>query len=170
MKLLMLMIFLVHVASTQCAALPPDGDLIVRICRQTPFYDLCISSLKSKPQSSGADVTGLALIMVDELKTKATETLNHVNGLLHGNPRLKRPLRSCADKYRAVIGGDIPEAVEALQKGNPKFAEQGANDAADEAGSCEDGFSGSGGSPLTEKNKAVHDVAAVAAAIVRNLL
>ncbi|KAE8076647.1 hypothetical protein FH972_015283 [Carpinus fangiana] len=169
MKLLMLMIFLAHVASTQCAALPPD-DLIVRICRQTPLHDLCISSLKSKPQSSGADVTGLALIMVDELKTKATETQNHINGLLHGNPRLKRPLRSCADKYRAVIEDDIPEAVEALQKGNPKFAEQGANDAAGEAGSCEDGFSGSGGSPLTEKNKAVRDIAAVAAAIVRNLL
>lgn len=165
----MLIIFLAHVASTQCAALPPDGNLIVRICRQTPFYDLCISSLKSKPQSSGADVTELALIMVDVLKTKATETLNHINGLLHGNPKLKRPLRSCADNYRAVIEGDVLVAVEALQKGNPKFAEQSANDAANEAGSCEDGFSG-GGSPLTEKNKAVHDVAAVAAAIVRNLL
>jgi len=142
--------------------------LIEQTCRRTPFYDVCISSLKSKPRSSGADVTGLALTMVDVLKTKATETLNHIKALLHGSPKLKRSLRSCADSYKAIIEGDVPEAIEALKKGNPKFAEQGANDAADEATSCEGRFSGR--SPLTDMNKAVHDVAAVAAAIVRNLL
>ncbi|XP_062151836.1 cell wall / vacuolar inhibitor of fructosidase 1-like [Alnus glutinosa] len=165
MKLLMLIILLVHVAAT----LPTDGNnLIEQTCRRTPFYDVCISSLKSKPRSSGADVTGLALTMVDVLKTKATETLNHIKALLHGSPKLKRSLRSCADSYKAIIEGDVPEAIEALKKGNPKFAEQGANDAADEATSCEGRFSGR--SPLTDMNKAVHDVAAVAAAIVRNLL
>lgn len=166
-----MLLFLVHVTATQCAAaaLPMDGNLIVQTCKQTPFYDVCISSLKSNPRSSRTDVTGLALIMVDVLKTKATETLNHINGLRHGSPKLNRPLRSCADGYKAIIEGDVPEAIEALQKGNPKFAEQAANDAADVASSCEDGFSGRR-SPLTDMNKVVHEVAAVAAAIVRNLL
>ncbi|KOM49135.1 hypothetical protein LR48_Vigan07g283900 [Vigna angularis] len=51
---------------------------------------------------------------------------------------------------------------------NPKFAEDGANDAANEATFCESDFSGN--SPLTKQNNAMHDVTAITAAIVRLLL
>ncbi|KAK9939822.1 hypothetical protein M0R45_016506 [Rubus argutus] len=59
-------------------------------------------------------------------------------------------------------------ANQAITTGNPKFAEQAMNEAANEANSCEDEFSR--GSPLTYENKAVADVAGVASAIVRILL
>ncbi|BAT97698.1 hypothetical protein VIGAN_09121900 [Vigna angularis var. angularis] len=51
---------------------------------------------------------------------------------------------------------------------NPKFAEDGANDAANEATFCESDFSGN--SPLTKQNNAMHDVTAITAAIARLLL
>jgi pectinesterase inhibitor-like protein len=77
-------------------------------------------------------------------------------------------LRFCASCYDAILTADIPEAIEALQKGDPKFAENGTNDAAVEATSCEDGFHGK--SPLTNLNREVHGTSVVASAITRLLL
>ena len=172
-----LLIVLVHVVvlgtiflpSIQCAQ-TNDENLIQQTCNQTPIYDLCISYIKADPRSTNADVAGLGLIMVDVLNDKATQTLNRVKGLLQGspNPQVKQALSTCAGNYNAIIEGDVPQAIEALTKGDPKFAEQGANDAAIEANSCEEGFSGN--SPLTVENKLVHDVSTVAAAIAKILL
>ena len=105
--------------------------------------------------------------MADVVEAKAKETLNHINDLLKQSPQ--PPLSDCANNYNAVLEGDIPQAKNALKTGNYKFAEQGSNDAANEADSCEKKFS-TGTSPLTDSNKAVHDVGAVAAAIIRILL
>ncbi|KAF5464791.1 hypothetical protein F2P56_014843 [Juglans regia] len=176
MKLLLL-IFLVqavlqtiYLPASQGTVQPMDARLIEQTCKQTPLYNLCVSILKSDSRSSKADVTGLALIMVDVLKAKATGTRNYIKRLLRGN--LKRDVRhglsSCAEVYNSVLEADVPVAIEALQKGNPKFAEQAANDAAIEASSCERSFSGH--SPLTKSNKSMQDVSSVAAAIVRLLL
>ncbi|KAG6618195.1 hypothetical protein I3842_Q121400 [Carya illinoinensis] len=176
MKLLLL-IFLVqsvlqtiYLPASQGAVQPMDVRLIEQTCKQTPLYDVCVSILKSDSRSSKADVTGLALIMVDVLKAKATGTTNYIKTLLRGNLKgdVRRGLSSCADLYNTVLEADIPVAIEALQKGDPSFAEQAANDAGIEARSCESSFSGH--SPLTESNKSVQDVSSVAAAIVRLLL
>ncbi|KAK9934008.1 hypothetical protein M0R45_021175 [Rubus argutus] len=128
---------------------------------------ICVSSNKpwQDPRSSDTDVTGLALIMVEVVKAKATECANKINDLLKRSPG-DQSLSSCKDKYySAVINADIPSANEALTKGDPKFAEQGINYSAAEAKSCENGFSG--GSPMTDLNKAAHLVATVATEIMR---
>ncbi|PON93147.1 Pectinesterase inhibitor domain containing protein [Trema orientale] len=156
---------------SQCRVLSVNLDLIQKTCKQTPNYDLCVSSLQSDPRSSNADVRGLALIMVDVLTAKARETLNHIHELLEQSPKpdQKQPLSCCNNYYEAILEGDVPEAIEALTKGNYKFAEQGSDDAAIEAELCEKKFA-SGTSPLTDMNKVVHDVAAVTAAMTRILL
>lgn len=150
------------------------NDLVESTCKQTPNYDLCISSLRSDPKSSTADVRGLALIMVNVIKAKATETLNHINDLLKGGPgggKDKQALSSCADGYSAILKADVPEATQALTLGNVKFAENGVSDAAVEANACERGFSSSGRtSPLTDVNKNMNEICNVARAIVRMLL
>ncbi|CAK7325273.1 unnamed protein product [Dovyalis caffra] len=153
---------------SQCNIVQSDANLIQQICKRTPNFNICVTSLQSDPKSSTADINGLALIMVGVLKAKSTSTLNLINQKLKESPALKQPLTSCASKYNAILTGDIPQATEALQKGNPKFAESGANDAALEADLCEGGFKGS--SPITASNKLVHDISVVTAAIVRNLL
>ena len=106
--------------------------------------------------------------MVDIVRAKASTALRFINQELKRSPGLRRPLRFCASSYDAILTADIPEAIEALQKGDPKFAENGTNDAAVEATTCEDGFHGK--SPLTNLNREVHDNSVVASAITRMLL
>lgn len=105
--------------------------------------------------------------MVDVVKAKVTNTLKKLYTLLKKSPKDKS-LKDCAFSYKVVLQVSIPSANQAITTGNPKFAEQAMNDAANEANSCEDEFSR--GSPLTYENKAVADVAGVASAIVRILL
>ncbi|MBA0624233.1 hypothetical protein Godav_009623, partial [Gossypium davidsonii] len=145
-----------------------NQNLVERTCKQTPFYDLCIWSLKSNPESRDASVKKLAQIMVDSLKTKATETLDLIDELLQDglalDPEMQKALTSCAERYNVIIRGDVPEINEALKTGDYKFAVKGADDAAIEANSCEIEFPTK--SPLTDMNKVVHDVSVVAASIL----
>ena len=71
------------------------ADLVDNTCKQTPNSDLCVSTLH--PRSSTADVAGLAIIMVDTIKTKATATLAQINTLLGSNPdpKTKNGLDGC---------------------------------------------------------------------------
>ena len=81
----------------------------------------------------------------------------------------KKALKGCLEVYEnGVLKADIPSAMEALQKGNPKFGEQGMNDAAIVAESCERSFGGA--SPISSLNKNVSDLSRVSSAIVRLLL
>ncbi|XP_062105061.1 cell wall / vacuolar inhibitor of fructosidase 1-like [Humulus lupulus] len=149
------------------------NDLIESTCKQSPNYNVCVSSLRSDPRSSKAtDVEGLGLVMVDVLKGKAQKTLDQINDLLkqRPKPKLKQPLGYCALSYGAILNGDIPQATEAFTKGNYKFAEEGCNDAANEADLCESKFTPPASSPITRMNTAVHDVAAVTASMARILL
>lgn len=144
-------------------------SLIENTCKKTPNYNICLQSLKENSGSSVADVTGLAQIMVKVMKAKANDGLNKIHQLQRvRNIGARKALSSCGDKYKAILVADIPQAIEALEKGDPKFAEDGANDAANEASYCESEFNGK--SPLTIQNNAMHDVSAVTAAMVRQLL
>ncbi|KAJ1418668.1 Pectinesterase inhibitor domain [Sesbania bispinosa] len=137
---------------TQCRIIQlNDANLIEETCKQTPHHDLCIQYLKADPRSTGADVSGLALIMVDVIKAKANNALDKIHQLLQGSPKpgQKEPLSSCADRYKAIVEADVPKAIAALKKGDPKFAEDGANDAALEATTCESSFSGNHLSQMT---------------------
>ncbi|XWS14231.1 hypothetical protein CRYUN_Cryun36dG0105400 [Craigia yunnanensis] len=148
------------------------ANLIETTCKRTPFHNLCLSTLQSDPRSSSADVAGLAHIGADKLKAKATATLVQITGLLKGakDQKLKMALRDCVDYYNAIIKYDIPVAIEAVAKGNPKFGVQGATDAANEADACERRFKNQHNFPITGSNKVVHDLSAVVASIVQLLL
>ncbi|XP_058730215.1 cell wall / vacuolar inhibitor of fructosidase 1-like [Vicia villosa] len=153
-----------------CTTLAVSGaNIVEQTCSKTPNSALCIQFLNADPKSSTADVTGLALIMVGVIKNKADIAVNKINQL-GGSipPNQKAALTSCADKYNAILVADIPQATEALQKGNPKFAVDGANDAVIEANGCENGFSGN--SPLTAENNVVRDASAITSAIASLLL
>ncbi|CAJ2627593.1 unnamed protein product [Trifolium pratense] len=65
-------------------------------------------------------------------------------------PNQKEALNSCDDRYRAILVAGVPKYVSALKQGDPKFAEDGANDATIEATTCENDFKGK--SPLSDKS------------------
>ncbi|KAK8487029.1 hypothetical protein V6N13_022830 [Hibiscus sabdariffa] len=162
-------------ALTHISALELHGhgaSLIETTCQRTPFYNLCVSTLRSDPRSSGADVAGLARIGADKLKAKATATLRQITALLKvtKDPNLTTALRECVDYYNAIVKYDIPEAVEAVVKGDPKFGVEGATDAANEADACGRGFKNQPRFPIYDSNKVVHDLSAVVASIVQLLL
>ncbi|KAF5727081.1 cell wall / vacuolar inhibitor of fructosidase 1-like [Tripterygium wilfordii] len=164
---LILFTFPAH-SSSSIPSIIDSGNIVEQTCRQTPYYDLCVSTLRSNPRSHNANIEELAQIMVDELDSTATNTLRHIRQLLQSgmDQSTQEALRSCAERYRVIVRGDVPEAIEAISKGDYKYAEQGTFDAATEARSCERGFS-RGRSPLSNQNRQVHDTSLVAAAIVK---
>ncbi|KAE9602551.1 hypothetical protein Lal_00050137 [Lupinus albus] len=158
---------LISIPSSQCRTFQiNDESLIERTCKKTPYFNVCIESLKSSPGSSSATLRGLALIMVDVTKAKANEALNIIHVLESAaGTEAKKGLESCASKYNTILVVDLPNAIKALKIGDGKSAEKLGNNAAKEATNCETEFNGT----LTSYNNAVHDVAAVAAAIARQL-
>ncbi|GMI80224.1 cell wall / vacuolar inhibitor of fructosidase 1, CELL WALL / VACUOLAR INHIBITOR OF FRUCTOSIDASE 1 [Hibiscus trionum] len=146
------------------------NSLIETTCKKTPFPDLCVSTLKPNPRSVTADVSGLALIVANSVNTKASATMNQIATLLRSatDPNLKKALSGCVDSYNTIIKADIPVAIEAIEKNNPKFAVDSASDAGNEAQRCEDGFGGK--SPISGSNKMVHDLSVILQSIASLLL
>ncbi|KAK4433855.1 Cell wall / vacuolar inhibitor of fructosidase 1 [Sesamum alatum] len=177
MKFLISVILLIIMVVQTYAASPSqnskDTSLVVNTCKNTPHYRLCLAVLRRSPKSATADVRGLALIAVGAVKTEAERAMDAIKKLRKEQGQGKgvaAALKQCAEVYDAVLEGDVEEAEEGLKLGDPKFAENGMADAAVEADSCEDAFAGVGKSPLSRVNSAVHDIAEVARAIIRNLL
>lgn len=147
-------------------------DLIASVCKHTPNYHLCFSTLQSDPRShTASDVTGLSLIMVDAVKAKVSSALRSIYKLEKNNNHHheKVAFSDCRERYGVVQKYDVGVAVEALTKGDQKFAVDGMNDAAIEAQICESNFKSSR-SPITEVNKSVQDISLVASAIIKLLL
>ncbi|CAN6551216.1 unnamed protein product [Malus baccata var. baccata] len=163
--LCLVLVFLPLSHCRRAVIFPMDANLIDQTCKKTPNYNLCVSSLKSDPRSVKADVAGLGFITVDIAKDKATDTANRINELLKQSPSDQR-LKTCATFYHTILVADVPEASQGFKLGNPKFAEQGMNDAADAAEACEKEFSSK--SPLTDKTKVVHDLSRIIVKVVRD--
>ncbi|KAE8717801.1 Poly(A) polymerase, putative isoform 1 [Hibiscus syriacus] len=149
------------------------NSLIETTCKQTPYLDLCISTLESDPRSSSADVPVLGCIVADTANAKASATLNQISTLLKSatDPKLKKALNGCVELYNMIIKHDIPVAIDALEKGDPKFAVEYATDAGNNAQDCEDRFGKSStNSPISGGNKAVHDLSVIVESIASLLL
>ncbi|GFP97225.1 cell wall / vacuolar inhibitor of fructosidase 1 [Phtheirospermum japonicum] len=162
-------LFALTIIHTNAKSQQNDQNLIETTCKHTPNYPLCIKTIRAEPTSAGADVAGLGFILVEAVKAKSKVALSAARRLSRTQPKLAKPLKECADVYKAVIEADVPEAEQSV-RGNPKFAENGMADAAVEADVCEAAFKGVAKSPLTAANNAVRDLAVVARAIIRNLL
>ncbi|KAJ8767308.1 hypothetical protein K2173_017352 [Erythroxylum novogranatense] len=154
--------------STRFSSVKSDAHFIDGICKHTPNYKKCVSIIHSDPRRSATDVSGLAIIVVDALKTKSQAVMKLLRFKRSKLPALKLAYDSCISYYDAIINADIVEAREALEKGDPKFAQNGMNDAANEASFCETEFKGK--SPITYYNQDVHATAAIASSIVQLLL
>ena len=146
----MVVVFLVFfLLSSQVSA-----DLISDTCKKTPSYNLCVSTLRADPQSSKADVQGLALIAVKKLVVEGTKTEKEIKQLIKKTKYkpLLDALKLCADKYNIIVHYDFPEAV----------------DAARSSDKCASGITSTPN--LASSNKLVHDLDDIVLYIVRLLL
>ncbi|CAI8610799.1 unnamed protein product [Vicia faba] len=165
---LFVLIFCTTLVVTHSRVIQPNRvNIVQQTCTKTPFPALCIQYLNADPKSSTSNVNGLALIMVNVIKSKANIAVNKINQLTRSiPPNQKGALMLCSTRYTSIMG-DVLLATRALQNGNPKFAVDNANDAVIEANSCEDGFFGK--SPLTAENNVMRDASAITSAICRLL-
>ncbi|XVE82301.1 hypothetical protein DITRI_Ditri15bG0137200 [Diplodiscus trichospermus] len=171
-KIISLVIFHAVFSFTFLPVTDSATSLIETTCKQTPFFNLCVSTLQSDPRSSTADVAGLGHIIADSINGKAPATLNQIKGLLKSatDPNMQKALQSCVDSYNTIVQADIPVAFEAITKGDPKFAVDSAADAANEAQDCEKSFANPPKSPISDSNKNVHDLSVVLESIASLLL
>ncbi|KAI3451522.1 hypothetical protein Pfo_008187 [Paulownia fortunei] len=117
-------------------------DLIQQTCKNTKYYDLCVSSLKSDSSSPKADTKGLALIMVKVGMANATATnsylssqmLSATNGTL-----MKKVMKECADKY-AFANDALQSSVQDLSAELYDYAYMHVMAAADYPNACHNAF------------------------------
>lgn len=146
-------------------------NLISQTCLKTPKPNVCVSSLESVPQSSNADITGLALIMSDEvLKAKAQAARNIINELIKHGPSTQS-LLACTDYYGIIIEFHIgKQAHDGITGVQPrKAAQQAMDDTVYLVNECNNGLGFPPGSPLTEMSTSVAEIATITKAIVQIL-
>ncbi|XP_074383040.1 cell wall / vacuolar inhibitor of fructosidase 1-like [Apium graveolens] len=162
---IILLLLLLSPSSIHVKAQHKTNNLISDTCKRTLNYALCVSTLRSNPSSSTADVAGLGFIVVETIKAKSTACIKSMNELSRSNPILKRRVSECLESYKNILNDFIPEA----EQGPPKFAEDGMKGVAQVTEKCVKIFQGLE-APLTTTNKLVHDLSLVAAAIIRTML
>lgn len=114
--------------------------------------------------------------MVDEVKSKVNSALQIISKLEKSNPKQKDALSDCKRRLSVVEKYDVGVAIEALNKGDDKFAVDSMNDASIEAQICEENLktkkmnNNDYYSSMSKMNKDVQDYSLVAAAIMKLLL
>ncbi|KAL3508196.1 hypothetical protein ACH5RR_033578 [Cinchona calisaya] len=144
-------------------------DLISETCDQTPNDRLCVTVLRRDNRSHGADVSGLAMIIIEAVRDEANSTLESIKELKKSNITLANALMECQENYNVIMRIDIPKAIGSLRD-NPRFAEHGMADAGIEAQGCEGSLGEQVESPLTDMNSLVNDLSVIALSIIRIML
>ncbi|KAF1895241.1 hypothetical protein Lal_00043886 [Lupinus albus] len=148
-----------------------SGDLVDQICKKTPFYDLCNSTLHSNPLSPKTDLKGVALIMVNNILANANETLSYIERLIKqtSDRGLEKALAFCAESYIPIVKYTLPQAADAISQGHFGFASYCISDAVKEVSTCDKRFSGLTQSPLGDRNGFMQKLVDVASAIIKLL-
>ncbi|XP_061357042.1 cell wall / vacuolar inhibitor of fructosidase 1-like [Gastrolobium bilobum] len=172
LHILLLSCFLLTLNQSSAMWKDRDADLVDQICKKTPFYDLCSSILHSNPLSPNTDPKGMALIMVNDILTNATDTLSYIEQLIKqtSDPQLEQELAFCAESYIPVVKYILPQAADAISQGRFGFASYCISDAEKEVDACNKKFSDSSQSPISDRNSIMQKLVDVAAAIVKLLL
>ncbi|XP_060184627.1 cell wall / vacuolar inhibitor of fructosidase 2 [Lycium barbarum] len=123
-------------------------DLIQKTCKNTKYYDLCVSSLKSDSTSLKADTKGLATIMIKVGMANATATnsflssklvLNTTNYTNNDVVLMKKLLKDCADKY-ALATNALQDSLQDMNNEVYDYAYMHVMAAADYPNVCHNGF------------------------------
>lgn len=150
-------------------------DSISSACRQTEYFDVCVSTLQSHPDSRNADEKGLALISLDACIAHAEGTLAYARQLRAnaaaghaGDDYVTQCLDDCLTQYSDALDG-LRESLADAQDGAYGSVNARVSGAMTDSDSCEEGFAERPGysSPLTERNDYFSKLCSNALAISR---
>ena len=147
------------------------GDLVEEVCKTTVDPRLCITTLRSNPRSSSADVKGLGHIMLEATLAKSLDNFAQVNTLLRKptDPVTKHCLESCSFQYDLLID-DVKQSIHNFESNDYFDASIQVAVADDGAETCESGFSElKRHSPLTERNKILEYLSRICVDIIARL-
>ncbi|KAL5715031.1 hypothetical protein ACHQM5_016919 [Ranunculus cassubicifolius] len=97
-------IFLLSIA--QFSTVSADTAMMRSACKNTNYYNLCLSSLKSNSSSFKADTKGLAAIIIGIAMTNANQTTTFLSSQLLSSTSdlvIKKVVKDCADKYSLAM-------------------------------------------------------------------
>ncbi|XP_004517182.1 cell wall / vacuolar inhibitor of fructosidase 1-like [Cicer arietinum] len=161
-----------NILHVSCSLVPQNNDLVDQVCRKTPNYNLCISTLQSNPQAHNTDTKGIALIMVNDIVLNVNDTLKFTEGLIKKSTDvgLQKKLDFCAETYIPLVKYVLPQAGDAVNQSRFKYASYSISYAGKEIGSCNNKFSASTTSPLSDRNGTIQKLFDIASAILKLLL
>ncbi|GMH29722.1 hypothetical protein Nepgr_031565 [Nepenthes gracilis] len=153
------------------ARIEADKRLIHRTCKKAEaYYTLCVKTIEADPRSKTADAAGLAVVVVDKVKSQVTETIGIVKELMAitSDPVERQFLSGCVWRYNAVLNAILLGSIEAMKKGDYAFARDALKEAAFEVQTCEKSFAivGSGQSPIAALNQVLNDLSVMTATII----
>ncbi|KAE9608699.1 hypothetical protein Lal_00020858 [Lupinus albus] len=153
-----------------------DATLIKKTCKNTKYYNLCFSSLKSDPSSPNADPKGLAVIMVGIGMTNATSTSSYLSSkslVQTNNTTLNSVLKECADKYN-YAGDALQASVQDLANEEYDYAYLHIIAAKDYPNACHNAFKRYHGlvypTELASRENGLKHICEVAMGIIDNLI
>uniref|UniRef100_A0A5B7C305 Putative cell wall / vacuolar inhibitor of fructosidase 2-like n=1 Tax=Davidia involucrata TaxID=16924 RepID=A0A5B7C305_DAVIN len=117
-------------------------DLIQKTCRNTKYYDLCVSSLKSNPTSTKADTKGLAVIMVGIGISNATATSSLLSSQVLSTTNdtlMKKVIKECTSKY-SYANDALQASLQDLASESYDYAFMHVTAAADYPNACHNAF------------------------------
>lgn len=119
-----------------------DSNLIKKTCKNTKYYDLCYSSLKSDPSSQNVDTKGLANIMIGIGMANATATSTYLSSQLLSttiDTIMKKVLKECANKYK-YAGDALQASAQDLGVESYDYASMHISAASDYPNACHNAF------------------------------
>ncbi|KAF8097343.1 hypothetical protein N665_0290s0002 [Sinapis alba] len=153
-----------------------SDDLIDTVCKETPFCDLCEASLRPLTPSP-SDPKSLASAMANIVLGNITDTLSYIQSLIRHShdPAAERALAQCAELYRPVVRFNIPQAIEAMQRGEFGFSLYVLGDAEKQTDSCQKRINSTmaddeNSVALTARNQLVKNLCDVAISVIKFLM
>lgn len=120
-----------------------DDDFIQKTCKNTQYFDLCISSLKSNPSSSQSDLKGLATIMVNVGIANASDIYAYLSSQQLSSSRsdtnMKMVYQLCASKY-SYANDSLKSSLQDLSLEDYDYASIHVMAAADYPNACRNAF------------------------------
>ncbi|CAL5416470.1 unnamed protein product [Camellia sinensis] len=120
----LLTIFLISLNHCQCSITIFRKDLITKVCKKTPNYKLCKSTLKSGDRISQTAIKGLCVIATNASMTKSKRFLSNMNILYKKYPEFQSFLIECKKRIRTIGWELIPNALQALENNDTSKAAQ----------------------------------------------